>query len=213
MYKHHRHAVGGATPGSAHGAFEKRTDDTIEPVFLQTLPLPLFQTVLDAVEATSVVNMTSGDGKVEMSCVEMGLPCTGVCLTEEHAAALHHRLEEQVYLKMQDESSNLFQKSLKAFVDANKKKTTEMVLQSATADDDKEADEDGDDEAGGSRKRKSGKQGKTKKNTKAKPGKTKGGAESPKQKKQKPSVKPKATKSKLGSDDDETSSSTLESTS
>lgn len=125
IYGSNRHFPGGRSPatvkaasgssapeGSPRGKDQKRTDATVEPVFLQTLPYAFFETVLDAYEANMVFNLTAGDGKVEEACVERGIPCFSFCMTECHVERLYERLELRIHARMQDEASSLYQKGL-----------------------------------------------------------------------------------------------------
>ena len=110
----HRHRVGGPGDADPKAKTDKRVDDTIEPVFYRTLPLPFWDDMMSSFHLKGMVHLTLGDGHAAVAACENGIPILGICLSDSHCTALHKRLVEQVYLRMQDPHSTLFHSALKA---------------------------------------------------------------------------------------------------
>jgi len=63
-----------------------------------------------------IIHLSIGDGAAALAAIEAGVKCLGVCLSEKHVEMLYEKLAEEVFLRMQDQHSSLFQKALKAAV-------------------------------------------------------------------------------------------------
>ena len=121
LYGPARTAVG-SVPGQSgadpNKKAEPRADAKEEPTFFLSLPPNVYESLFKAYDVKGVVNLTAGEGNVEVACMELGLPVVSFCHTEFHQTALYNRLEMKVWPLMLHPQSNLCQKRLTATMDA-----------------------------------------------------------------------------------------------
>lgn len=113
----HRHRVGGAGDAEPKAKADRRTDETMEPCFFRSMPLQFYDNMVSSFHMKGLIHLSIGDGHAAVAACENGIPIVGICMSDAHVKALHTRLVEQIYQRMQDPHSTLYHKALKAELD------------------------------------------------------------------------------------------------
>ncbi len=86
----------------------KRGDDNVEPFCYNSKPVKLYSELLHSFCLKALYDLSPGDGKAAEACLEARKSYVGICLTDEHKAALYNRLIDRVVEAFGKEDSNLF---------------------------------------------------------------------------------------------------------
>ena len=69
------------------------TDEAVEPVLFHSMPVILYQELLDAFSLSGVIDLSPGEGTCALACMRKMLPYVGITLTEQHSARLMAHLD------------------------------------------------------------------------------------------------------------------------
>ena len=116
LYGLARMGVGG--PGIENQGPKKtpRTDDRVEATFFASHPTSLFQSILKAYNIKACVNLSGGDGAIELACIDKEIPCVSFCHTTTHVEKLYEWLESRVFDFMQTPGTRMHNKKLVEYV-------------------------------------------------------------------------------------------------
>ena len=97
----YRIPCGGPTPDEQIGrGTQRKSLNTIEPVFWRSRPEKLYQTLLADYHITAVIDLTAGDGVLMTHCVKARLPYCGFALSEAHSKILKAVVTSKILEKM-----------------------------------------------------------------------------------------------------------------
>jgi hypothetical protein len=142
----------------------KRTDETVEPIFFNTLTYRTVDECVHCYSLSAIVDLTADCGDRAVSAAASGILYTGICLSETHTAMLKWRVQEKIYRHMLEEGHRLYNPKLATLVRAkaelDKANTFKDDKDNDKKDKDKSTKKDKDDDAGGQKKKKKSKKAK-----------------------------------------------------
>jgi hypothetical protein len=103
-------------PESQKAKLVIRDDSDIEPVNFWGVTHLLYEEIIHRLQAKAVIDLTATD-VFAMTCIEVGIPYLGLCLTSHHVDALKHRLTSLVFEKFTAEGNRLYKAKLAQTVD------------------------------------------------------------------------------------------------
>jgi hypothetical protein len=96
----------------------RRTDETVEPIFFNTLTYKTVDECVHCYSLSAVVDLTADCGDRAVSAAASGILYTGICLTEKHMAMLKWHVQEKIYRHMLEEGHRLYNPKLATLVRA-----------------------------------------------------------------------------------------------
>jgi hypothetical protein len=96
----------------------KRTDETVEPIFFNTLTYRTVDECVHCYSLSAIVDLTADCGDRAVSAAASGILYTGICLSETHTAMLKWRVQEKIYRHMLEEGHRLYNPKLATLVQA-----------------------------------------------------------------------------------------------
>lgn len=88
-----------------------RDDSAIEPVNFWGMTHLLYEEIIHRLQAKAVIDLTATD-TFALTCIEVGIPYMGICLTTHHVDLLKHRLSAAVFEKFSAENTPLYKAKL-----------------------------------------------------------------------------------------------------
>lgn len=88
-----------------------REDSDIEPMNYWSMPTLLYQEIVHRVQAKVVLDLTATDA-FAITCLELGIPYFGLCLTTIHMESLRTRLTSLIFEKFSVEGNPLYKAKL-----------------------------------------------------------------------------------------------------
>jgi hypothetical protein len=88
-----------------------RDDSAIEPVNFWGMTHLLYEEIIHRIQAKAVIDLTATD-TFALTCIEVGIPYLGLCLTSHHVDLLKHRLSAAVFEKFTVENNPLYKAKL-----------------------------------------------------------------------------------------------------
>lgn len=108
--------VGGTGPSDTVDEKEKRTDDTVEPVFYHAWAPTFEEEIIHSFMVKSgVLDIFPGEGGLAMAALRAGVKYCGICFTDAHADHLRKHLIGQTLQAMQTEGDGLYDSQYAAF--------------------------------------------------------------------------------------------------
>ncbi len=86
----------------------KRGDENLEPFSYNSKPVKLYEEMLHTLALRGLYDLSPGDGKAAEACLEARKSYVGICMTDEHKAALFNHLVDRVAEAFGKEASNLY---------------------------------------------------------------------------------------------------------
>ncbi len=86
----------------------KRADENLEPFCYNSKPVKLHEEMLHNFSLKGLYDLSPCDGKAAEACLEARKSYVGICLSDEHKAALFNRLVDRVVEAFGNEASNLY---------------------------------------------------------------------------------------------------------
>ena len=90
----------------------KRTDETREPVFYNTLTYKTVEECIHSFNLQGIIDLTADCGDKAVAAAAAGILYAGVCMTDAHASLLKWRIQEQIYRLFSQEGHRLYQAKL-----------------------------------------------------------------------------------------------------
>ena len=87
---------------------KQRTDDTVEPVFFQSMPVIFWTEMLAAFNIVGVIDLCAGEGTCAQACYRKNIPYVGITFNEQHSAMLLGHLEKVVLSAMTTDGDPLY---------------------------------------------------------------------------------------------------------
>ena len=103
-------------PDSHKAKLVARDDSDIEPVHFWGMTHLLYEEIIHRLQAKAIIDLTATD-VFAMTCIEVGIPYLGLCLTSQHVDALKRRLSASVFEKFTIEGNPLYKAKLAQTVD------------------------------------------------------------------------------------------------
>jgi hypothetical protein len=98
-------------PDSHKAKLAVRDDSAIEPVNFWGMTHLLYEEIVHRLQAKAVIDLTATD-TFALTCIEVGIPYLGLCLTSQHVDLLKHRLSAAVFEKFTVENNPLYKATL-----------------------------------------------------------------------------------------------------
>ena len=87
-----------------------------------SLPAKFYKEQFSVNDVKCLINLNGAEGNIEISCIELGIPCVSFCFTDAHVKLLYDRIEVKTFARMQDPNCKaLYQKRLKALMGEKEK--------------------------------------------------------------------------------------------
>ena len=113
-------------------ARKTRDDESIEPVFYQSMFSPTFYAeLIHSYNLKLIIHLTAGDGNCADACMEAKIGYVGVVFSDEHLNCLTEHLTKLVHDKLGDTASTLFQPSFASGSGSQTSNGTDDKLSSA----------------------------------------------------------------------------------